>query len=163
MRLNRLGELRLALEFRQAFFELRERETFSAVAVVGREIEQREHVRVHDLERAVCVGLLGLEEHIEQPRGGREGFSFGGLGALLALKHEQRRARDRIERLYAAIDDDRQTAEAGDVEGLGVFRTAQRGKNPERGESDDDVGEKSFHDQAARRRVMKPARWNTNW
>ena len=41
---------------------------------------------MHDLERLILIGHGGLEQHVEQPFGGREGTAVGRRDALAALQ-----------------------------------------------------------------------------
>ena len=172
-RLDGLGELRLARQLRQALGHLEVGEALLAHtrAVVGREVEEREHVGMDDLEGGVGVGHLGLVEHVEQPLGGARGPALGRGDALAALQHEERGAGHGVERLDAPVDEGREPAEGGEVVLALIAGREQRGHDGQGGEEEDGEREKAFHGReqgrsvqaAARRLVKKPARWMPNW
>ena len=149
LRFDWLSQFGLAHQLGQAFFELAKREPLLLVAVLRLQVKQGEDIWVHDLEGAVSVGGLRIEENPDEPfnwsdfgyflsEGIAEAFKKSELGelrrgdALAPLELEQGGARDGIHRFDATINEHRQLPEAVDVKfGVGLTRR-KRARQPTR-------------------------------
>ena len=148
-RLDGVGEPALAIQLGQPRIRgLLEGETFLARALLRREVAQGQHIGVHDLEHLIGIGHGGPEKHVEQPLGRAERLAVGRGDTLAALQNQQRGAGDGVERLEAAVDQGRQTAEAGEV----VVAFSRDGEKREKDQPCANAGTRSATSRAAGQR-----------
>ena len=122
--LDGLGQLLLGLDLRKVRCELVERHVLDGeVRLVCP--DEREDVRVVDVEDPVGVRLFRDEQDVEEPLVGRQLLFLGGGDVLIALDDEERAARHRVERLDPALRQDGQTAEG--LNGVRLTATTKNG------------------------------------
>ena len=83
---HRIGQTHLALEFRQSAAEFVERKPLLVGPAPCRKARATSGFSMRML---VIVGDRGIEEHVEQPFDGLQGWPVGRDEPLAALQHEQ--------------------------------------------------------------------------
>ena len=115
LRIDLLDAGRLLLQGREGGLELVEGIAFLLTAGESGEAEE---IIVVDQENFPRIGQCGLEGEFREPCGGSGRRAFTG-DFLLPVDRQQGVARQRIERLHTPVGDDRQCAEALEIEAVG--------------------------------------------
>ena len=96
-------------------------------------------------ENLALIGQFGTGHHFQQPGGGGHGAA-GGVGQSgSAADAEQRIARDRIQRLNPAVEQDGQAAPGGHVKAVGRLGRRHTGQEPGGKNSGQNPGQPFFH------------------